>query len=229
MRPDAPLALVIFDCDGVLIDSEAVANRVTADALASLGWFMTAEECQCRFLGMSLQDMCRAIAAARGCPVPPGWQAALAASLTETLAREAVMVHGAKDALDAVAALGLDWRVASNSGAAELAAKFVATGLADLVRGRVLSAETVIAEGGRGKPAPDLFLRAAASAGIAPARCLVIEDSVPGVRGAIAAGMRCLGFSPHHDGAELRAHGAEPFHDLAALPVLLAAAMCGDA
>ncbi len=72
-----------------------------------------------------------------------------------------------------------------------------------------------------GKPAPDLFLDAAAAAGVAPGACLVIEDSLAGAQGAAAAGMDCLGFSPDGDGASLRAAGAAPFHDLAALPALL--------
>ena len=216
-----PVRLVVFDCDGVLIDSEPVAARVAAEAIAPLGWRLSAEACRHRFLGMSLQDMSRAIAAELDRPVPDGWEAALAARLVEVLGREAVAVPGAAAALRATTALGLDFRVASNSGLRELAAKFVCTGLAPLVAGRVLSAETVIARGGRGKPAPDLFLDAAAAAGVAPGACLVIEDSLAGAQGAAAAGMDCLGFSPDGDGASLRAAGAAPFHDLAALPALL--------
>ena len=216
-----PVRLVVFDCDGVLIDSEGVANRVTAEALAELGWSMSAAACRARFLGMSLADMCGAIAAELRAPLPPGWEPGLAARLATALGREAVLVPGAEAALRGVGALGLDWRIASNSGVAELAAKFACTGLAALVDGRVWSAETVIARGGRGKPAPDLFLAAAASAGVAPAACVVIEDSLPGVCGAVAAGMTCLGFSPDGDGAALRAAGALPFHDLAVLPALL--------
>ncbi|MGH7044616.1 MAG: HAD family hydrolase [Acetobacteraceae bacterium] len=239
-RP-VPVRLVIFDCDGVLIDSEPVANRVTAEAVGELGWMMTARACQARFLGMSLPDMCRAIEDTLRIRLPLGWQAALAARLAEALGREAVAVPGAEAVLRAMAALGLDWRVASNSGLAELTAKFACTGLAELVAGRVWSAETMIARGGRGKPAPDLFLAAAASAGIVqarclvpargivPAECLVIEDSLAGVQGAMAAGMACLGFCPHDDGAALRAAGAAPFHDLAELPGLLRLAMTGTA
>ncbi len=220
-----PVRLVVFDCDGVLIDSEGIAGRVTAAALSELGWIMTAADCQARFLGMSLADMCGAIAAERRAPLPPGWEPGLAARLAAALGREAVLVPGAAAALAGVAALGLDWRVASNSGMAELAAKFACTGLTALVDGRVWSAETVIARGGRGKPAPDLFLAAAASAGVAPAACVVVEDSLPGVRGAVAAGMTCLGFCPGDEGTALRAAGAVPFHDLAALPALLAEGM----
>ena len=91
------------------------------------------------------------------------------------------------------------------------------------------SAVDVIARGGRGKPAPDVYLEAAAAQGVAPASCLVIEDSVAGVRAAIAAGMTCLGFSPDHDGAHLRTEGAVPLHSLHALPDLLRAVLQKDA
>ncbi|MDE2582293.1 MAG: HAD-IA family hydrolase [Rhodospirillales bacterium] len=221
------MRLIIFDCDGVLVDSEPIANRVTAQALTRLGWPITAAECERRFLGMSLADMCRAIEAERGVTLPEDWESGLAGQLAAALGREAVAIPGAEAALHAVARFGLDWRIASNSGLAELAAKFACIGLSELVAGRVLSAETIIARGGRGKPAPDLFLEAARGAGVAPAACLVVEDSLAGVRGARAAGMGCLGYAPRGDGAALRAAGARPFHDLAHLPALLRAAMQG--
>jgi beta-phosphoglucomutase-like phosphatase (HAD superfamily) len=86
--------------------------------------------------------------------------------------------------------------------------KFDRCGLADLTAGRTFSAGSIIAKGGRAKPAPDVFLAAAASAQVQPAQCLVLEDSVPGVTGATAAGMRCYGFAPHGGGAHLIAAGA---------------------
>ena len=119
--------------------------------------------------------------------------------------------------------MGLPWRIASNSSHAELQVKFGRNGLADLVAGRLHSHHDVP----RGKPAPDLFLAAAAAEGVAPACCLVIEDSVPGVRAAIAARMTCLGFCPDDDGAHLLAEGAAPFHSLHDLPTLLRAALEG--
>ena len=104
-------------------------------------------------------------------------------------------------------------------------AKFIRTGLHDLVAGRLHSADDGIVRGGRGKPAPDLFLAAAASAGIAPESCLVIEDSLHGVRAAEAAGMQCLGYCPHDNGTHLQAAGAIPFHHLPLLPDLLRVAL----
>jgi len=106
-----------------------------------------------------------------------------------------------------------------------MAAKFRRTGLTELVAGRLHSHRDVA----RGKPAPDLFLAAAAAEGIPPAACIVLEDSIPGVQGAVAAGMTVLGFDPHGDGARLAAEGALPVHDLAHVPDLLRLAQAPDA
>jgi beta-phosphoglucomutase-like phosphatase (HAD superfamily) len=213
--------LVIFDCDGVLVDSEPVASRVTARLLTQLGWLMTAEEANAHFLGMSLPDM-RPLIEVRLGPLPTDFETGLSAALIAALSREAVAIAGAADVLRATAALGVPYRVASNSSCAEMAAKFAATGLAPLVAGRLHSFEDVLAAGGRGKPAPDLYLAAAAAEAVPPASCLVIEDSVPGVRAAVAAGMICLGFAPHGHVAPLQAAGvAGVLRSLAELPPIL--------
>jgi beta-phosphoglucomutase-like phosphatase (HAD superfamily) len=102
-----------------------------------------------------------------------------------------------------------------------MAAKFARAGLSALVEGRIHSAYDLIARGKRGKPDPDLFLEAAAAEAVSPDACVVIEDSLAGVRAAVAAGMACLGFSPDGDGAHLRAAGALPFASMFALPDLL--------
>ena len=101
-------------------------------------------------------------------------------------------------------------------------AKFGRTGFLELTRGRTHSAPRLFAQGGKPKPAPDVFLDAAKTEGVAPEDCVVIEDSVPGVKGAVAAGMRCIGFDPHGDGAHLIAAGAsDVVHRLGDLPELL--------
>jgi beta-phosphoglucomutase-like phosphatase (HAD superfamily) len=128
-------------------------------------------------------------------------------------------IEGAVEALHATTALGLPWRVASNSSHEEMHVKFGRLGIRDLVAGRVHSHRDVA----RGKPAPDLFLAAAAAQGVAPEDCVVIEDSVPGATAAAAAGMDCLGYAPNHDGSRLRAVGAVPFRSMFALPAYLAA------
>jgi HAD superfamily hydrolase (TIGR01509 family) len=220
-RSAAPLQLVIFDCDGVLIDSEPLCDRVVAAELAELGWPITPAECHNRFIGMSFYDMRPVIEAKLDRSLGATWVDDLVARLTTVLRTEAKPVPGAAEALAAVTALGLPYRIASNSSHIEMNAKFSCTGLAKLVAGRLHSAVDIIAAGGRGKPAPDVFLAAATAEGVASEHCLVIEDSIPGVRGAIAAGMECLGFSPSGDNAELRSIGATLFHSMFDLPALL--------
>jgi HAD superfamily hydrolase (TIGR01509 family) len=204
MRPE----LIIFDCDGVLVDSEAVASRVVAVELTRLGWAMTARQAMDLFLGMSITDMEPMIEAGLGQELPAGWRQGLAARLLVALGEEAVPIEGARAVLLGVTALGLPWRVASNSSDEEMAAKFLRCGLADLVKGRCHSAASVIAAGGKAKPAPDVYLAAAKAEGAAPARCVVLEDSRLGVTGAVAAGMVCYGFAPHATGEDLLAAGA---------------------
>ena len=217
-----PLRLVIFDCDGVLVDSETIANRVSAAAIRRLGWPITTEQAMAMFMGLRLSDMPAMIEAQTGRPVPEGWVEALRLELMAALAAEAEPIPGAAATLRGVAALGVAYRVASNSSHEEMAVKFARTGLASLVAGRVHSARDVA----RGKPWPDLFLAAAAAEGVAPEACLVIEDSVPGVRAARAAGMAGLGLARHDDGSALRSAGATPVHALAdTLPLIAASIM----
>ncbi len=215
----AALRLVIYDCDGVLVDSEPVANRIVAEELTALGWSMTAEESDQHFLGLSNIDMQPLIERHLGRQLPNSWQQELAAKIINALTEGVGPIPGAIDALHATTALNLPWRVASNSTHEEMHVKFRCLGVLDLVAGRIHSYRDVA----HGKPAPDLFLAAAAAQGIPPEHCVVIEDSVPGATAAAAAGMPCLGYAPHHDGSCLRAVGAMPFHSMFDLPALLAA------
>jgi HAD superfamily hydrolase (TIGR01509 family) len=217
----ARLRLVIFDCDGVLVDSEPITNRVVAAELTRLGWPMTGEACLERFLGLDLAAMVPLIEAELGRKLPVDWEHHLERQLISVLAEDVALIPGAAAALEGTTRLGLPWRIASNSSHAELRAKFSRTGLADLVGGRLHSHHDVA----YGKPAPDLFLAAAAAEGVAPDGCLVIEDSVPGVRAAMAAGMACLGFCPVGDGAHLLAEGATHLRALTDLPALLRTAL----
>ncbi|MCC6716626.1 MAG: HAD-IA family hydrolase [Acetobacteraceae bacterium] len=220
-RRAAPLRLVIYDCDGVLVDSEPVANRVVATELTALGWPMTPAEADGHFLGLTFSDMQPVIERHLRRPLSADWKQALVQKVIDAMARDATAIPGAIDALHATTALGLPWRIASNSSHEEMHVKFARLGIRDLVAGRVHSHRDVA----RGKPAPDLFLAAAAAQGVAPAHCLVIEDSVPGATAAAAAGMPCLGYAAHHDGARLRAIGAVPFGSMHDLPALLAAGL----
>ena len=211
------LSLVIFDCDGVLVDSEGPSNRVVAEELTKLGWPMDEHESTRRFVGVRLSDIPPIAEAHLGRSVPDGWVEMLRQRLIDSFATLQTM-PGAADALRAVTALGLPFRVASNSSHEEMVVKFDRTGLAPLVAGRRHSARDVP----RGKPAPDVFLAAAAAEGVAPSDCLVVEDSVPGVQAAVAAGMRVVGLDPEGDGAALRAQGAVPIRALSELQPLLA-------
>ena len=214
------LRLVIFDCDGVLVNSEPVANRVVAEMLTAEGWVMTPHEADRRFLGMSFPDMVPVVEAELGRKLPPQWEHDLVAGVMRALTTESVLIPGALEALLAVSALGLPWRIASNSSHGEMALKFSCIGLTDLVAGRLHSFEDVA----RGKPAPDLFLAAAAAENVSPDACVVIEDSSIGARAAAAAGMMCLGLGIGAQAESLRAVGAFPFASMYDLPALIAAA-----
>jgi beta-phosphoglucomutase-like phosphatase (HAD superfamily) len=219
------LELVIFDCDGVLIDSEGLCNRVVAEILTEAGWAMSAEECEHRFVGMSFYTMQPVIETRLGRELGDDWVDRVVVVVTEAMAREVEPMSGGREALEATTDMALKWRIASNSSHVEMAAKFGRCGWMELVGGRLHSAVDVIALGGAGKPAPDVFLAAAAAENVPPAHCLVIEDSVHGATAARAAGMDCLGLAPRGDDAALRAAGAIPFRSMHDLPGLLRAAL----
>ncbi len=216
--------LVIFDCDGVLIDSEPACRRLLADEATALGWPMQPDDAR-RFTGLTWSATQPVFEAAIGRKLPAGWPSQLQDRLIAIMAQGVPAMAGARELLEATAAMGLAYRVASNSSHQEMATKFGHTGLSDLVAGRVHSARDVA----RGKPAPDLFLAAAAAEGVAPADCLVVEDSIPGLQAAAAAGMRAVAFAP--DGLH---HGLARKPDyvvrqLSELPPVFRAAMLGRA
>ncbi len=204
MRPE----LIIFDCDGVLIDSEGIASALIAADLSALGWHITPAESMQIFLGMSITDMVPIIETRLGRRLPANWRPELAAKLVVALGEGVRIIPGAKEMLERVNALEIPWRVASNSSYEEMDVKFARTGLTALTAGRTHAAADMIAQGGRPKPAPDIFLAAAQAANTPPQNCIVLEDSALGVTGAVAAGMICYGFAPHGDGAHLTAAGA---------------------
>jgi HAD superfamily hydrolase (TIGR01509 family) len=207
---------VLFDCDGVLADSEMMVNAIVAEQLTLLGWPLTAAQSREAFLGLALPDMVPRIEARVG-PLPDAWAEEISTLIAHEMAARTPAVPGAAEAVRRVAAAGVAVAVASNSARAELAAKMRSLGLAGVFAGRVFSFEDV----DRPKPWPDIYLAAAAACDAAPQDCVVVEDSVPGVRAGIAAGCRVLGFAREVPGALLAAHGAEPFADMDALPGLL--------
>ena len=209
--------LVVFDCDGVLVDSEPIANRVMAEAVTALGWPLTTADCIVRFKGRHLDTVIAAVEARLGRPVPEDWVPNLRAATGAAFERELQLVPGVLEALDAVAESGVAYCVASQGPPEKMAVSLGVTGLRARFDGRIFSAYQVE----RGKPHPDLFLFAAAAMGVAPRACVVIEDSPLGVTAARAAGMNVLGFAPESGGAGLAAAGARLFRDMAELPGLL--------
>jgi HAD superfamily hydrolase (TIGR01509 family) len=210
--------VVIFDCDGVLVDSEAIALSRTRASLARLGLDLDENETRDLFLGVSAQSM-RAIAERTlGARLPPDFQPELAREILKDFERE---LKGMEGIGEAVAALGARVCVASSSTPERIRASLRIVGYADLFEPNVFSA----AEVARGKPEPDLFLHAARCLGAEPGACLVVEDSVPGVTAARRAGMTVFGFTggAHAKGSEyserLLAAGASlVFDDMRELP-----------
>ena len=212
----APPAAVLFDCDGVLADSEGLVNAIVAADLTARGWRLTAEQCRETFLGMAVTAMLPVIEGRVG-PLPEDWVPRISHEITTMVSGALEPIPGALPALRAVAAAGIPVAVASNSMRWELAAKLERLGIAALVGGRVFSFEDVP----RPKPAPDIYLAAARACGAAPAECVVVEDSLLGAQAGIAAGCRVLGLTGGTDAAVFQAIGAEPFAAMAALPALL--------
>jgi len=210
--------LVIFDCDGVLVDSEPIAVRIDVEMLAEVGVTMTEEEVIERFVGRS-PDVILAEAEARlGRRVPEGWFERGETRIRRAYATELRPVDGISEALEEI---GDPVCVASSSGHDNIRYKLELTGLYDRFAGHIFSATEVA----NGKPAPDLFLHAASRMGAAPADCVVVEDSRYGVQAARAAGMRCFGYVGGLTPASwLEGPDTVVFDDMRKLPTLLAAA-----
>ena len=208
---------MIFDCDGVLVDSEHIAVRIDAVVLDRLGWALTEAEIIERFVGRSEAYMVSEIEAAIGRPLEHGWDAEFVPLYRDALAAELEPVDGIVEALDAIAIPNC---VASSSTHERLRFTLGLTGLLDRFDGRIFSATEVA----NGKPAPDLFLHAAATLGADPARCAVVEDSRYGVEAARAARMHAFGYAGGLTTAERLAGPATTvFHDMRELPALLEA------
>jgi HAD superfamily hydrolase (TIGR01509 family) len=211
------MTLLIFDCDGVLVDSEHLACAALAELMTTLGHSMTADEAMLAFAGRSLKDVLARAERLLSRPIPKDVGEQAGVLLMARFRRELQAVAGAKEA---IAALPYRRCVASSSTPDRLMLSLDITGLSPLFGNNVFSAVEVA----NGKPAPDLFLLAARRLGEEPSSCIVIEDSVLGVEAAGAAGMAAIGFAgashANQDLAErLAAAGAEPvIHSMANLP-----------
>ena len=210
-----PIELIIFDCDGVLVDSERIAIRIDAMILEQLGWSLTESEIVERFVGRSTESITAAIEAHIGRPLPSDWDDGFEPLYREALARELTPIDGIIEALDAIA---LPTSVASSGSHDKMRFTLGLTGLYERFAGRIFSASEVA----RGKPEPDLFLHVAAQMGVAPTACVVVEDSEPGVRAGHAARMRVFGYAGGvTPAARLEAHATVVFDDMRDLPTLL--------
>jgi HAD superfamily hydrolase (TIGR01509 family) len=209
------LELVIFDCDGVLVDSERIAVRTDVKVLARLGWILTEAEVIERFVGLSDRSIKAAIETHLGRALPDEWQAEFQSLYRDAFTAELTPVPGVVEALDQI---DLPACVASSGSHEKMRFTLGLTGLYERFAGRIFSAYDVA----RGKPAPDLFLYAASRMGAVPEACAVVEDSRYGIEAALAAGMRAFGFAGGlTPAARLEAPGVIVFRDMRELPALL--------
>ena len=212
--------LVIFDCDGVLVDSERLTVDVEARVLTELGWPITSDEVVERFVGRSSASMLAEVARHLGAELTEQFDAISTIEIRTAFETRLEAVEGIAHLLDAIDAAGVPTCVASSGSHDKMRATLGITGLWHRFDGRIFSADEVA----HGKPAPDLFVHAAAQMDVDPAGCAVVEDSPFGVQAAIAAGMTAYGFTGGlaADGA-LAAAGAIPFARMIDLVDLLAA------
>jgi len=213
--------LIIFDCDGVLVDSEVISCRAQASMLTGNGYPITADQVLDRFLGVSDREARMIVEAELGRSLPIDFEAQMKQAAVQRYADDLLMIPNVGAAIGAI---DLPKCVASSGTPEKIRHGLTCAGLYDLLAPNIFSATQVK----HGKPAPDLFLFAAKQMRIAPARCVVIEDSLAGIAGALAAGMTVLGF---HGGSHcqpgyadrLRAAGAVmTFDDMRQLPGLIA-------
>lgn len=210
-------AAVLFDCDGVVIDSEPPTFDLLAEDLSQRGLTLSHAEMERLFLGGTIERVGK-IARELGGDIPDDWVPYFYDRLYARLAEGAPLIPGVMGVFEALDAAGVPYAIGSNGTGRKME---ITIGqhpdLARRLQGRLFSGVDLKML----KPAPDLYLHAARALGADPARCVVIEDSATGARAARAAGMRCMGYAPTGATAALVAEGAEPFARMADLPGLL--------
>ncbi|QIL83268.1 HAD family phosphatase [Diaphorobacter sp. HDW4A] len=217
---------VLFDCDGVLVDSESITNRVLRDMLNEAGWPITTEECLQQFIGKTVRSQAALIESHTGKPFTEEWLQQFYVRRNEALNAELVAIDGALAAVENVHA-ALKGRIACASGAdrAKVEMQLAKVGLAPFFEGRVFSGH----ETPRSKPFPDVYLAAAAALDVDPKRCLVIEDTLTGVQAGVAAGATVWAYFPSHQGHAdasdlVNAGASRVFDAMGDLPRLMAEA-----
>ncbi|MEH1808020.1 HAD family hydrolase [Nostoc sp.] len=206
--------LVIFDCDGVLVDSERLGNRVFVKFVAEFGLAMKLEEAIFLFKGCKMADCVAVIEQRLGKKMPQDFVTQLRTRTAEAFERELLPVEGIEAALDKI---NLPICVASSDPPEKIKLALRVTNLLSRFEGRIFSSYEI----GSWKPAPDLFLYAAKNMGFQAPSCTVVEDSVLGVRAGVAAGMRVLGYTEQSEAHLLEASGAHIFYSMHQLPSLL--------
>ena len=211
-----PIDLVIFDCDGVLVDSEPIANETFATMLAGLGLQLTQAEMFEHFVGYSMTHCLRVVEQMLGRAPPSNFLEELQSRTYAAFRERLQPIDGIHYALDH---LGVPFCVASSGDHDKMKTTLGITGLLPRFEGRLFSVTQVA----RGKPAPDIYLFAAERCGVRPDRCVVVEDTPPGVRGAVAAGMTVFGYCAHTPMDKLVAAGAHHLvSDMRDVPDLVA-------
>lgn len=193
IRPDGHLRLIIFDCDGVLIDSEGPSCRMLARELRKAGLEISDDEAVGRFAGKALTALKEEMQDQAGLTLPADWPTRMQHALVELMQSEAETIEGAATMLREIAALGIPYRIGSNSSKLEMDAKFGRTGLDALITPQQIHSARDM---GRPKPDPAVYLSAAKSQGVNPQDCLVLEDTETGAGAAHAAGMACVLLRP---------------------------------
>ena len=212
------ISLVIFDCDGVLVDSEPISCRVMAEALSAEGLPATREDVYRDYMGRAWADSLRMIEERLGRPTRPGFTDDFRAARDAALAKEVVAIEGVRDAVAEIETAGIERCVASSGAEEKIRLTLGTTGLLELFEGRIFSATEVA----RGKPAPDLFLWAAETLGHEPETCAVVEDTPVGIEAARAAGMTALAFVDNAPREALESAGAHAvFESMRELPGLV--------
>ncbi len=215
---------VLFDCDGVLVDSESITNGVLRSMLGDMGWKMTEAECMGHFIGHLVQDQSALILRHTGQQIDDAWIAGFRVRRNQALNDSLRAIEHIHEALDKITQrYGEKIACASGADRQKVVLQLTKTGLLHFFDGRIFSG----VEMPKSKPAPDVYLAAAAALGADPKRCAVIEDSPTGARAGVAAGCSVFAFcpdSPSHSAPQtMRAVGASHvFTSMAQLPALLA-------
>ncbi|MEP5728729.1 MAG: HAD family phosphatase [Sulfitobacter sp.] len=207
---------VLFDCDGVLVDSETLTQILLSRELSRYGLNIAPDKMGEMFVGGTMAGVMQT-AKDMGADLPDDWLDYIYATLFAELAKQCEIIPGVHQMLDALDAAGVGFATCSNGPMSKMDVTLRRTGLWDRFEGRIFSAHDCAAA----KPAPDVYLKAAVFAGVDPAQCAVVEDSATGAKAGRAAGMRCFGYAAQTNPSKLTPICHEVFTDMLALPEVL--------